>query len=518
MRSSPKITLSMGKPSTNGTGPERDSVSNPPAANHTPETSSSVDIGQNWTCAVCGFVNPIRGFGIPTSSTRCSLCGVSYTPTQASSSSVPTSGAATPVLGQSSTPVPQTPPPPSAPMNDDPEGRIACPACTFLNHRSLRNCEICSTPLPRKPGKPKDSSSGIANSPDLSYIPRTSDGYDIVRLSFRKTGVQDAYRRLKNILSDKVWEREQQKSDRHKIMASETAGPDRPSTPRAGAGIDHIMQSISLDSKAQDSHMQDAFKDLEILMVRAGEMVKMAQSLNAKLTAQQASGTSAAIAEEDATLIRSSLVQLGLSAPALTADMVRDEKKYQQGLAQELGQLLTGSRGSKGLMSNDEGRGVIALDEVWGLWMRARGIALLPPSSLISVLPLLPDNTSPPIRTLVLPSQMRVLYSPRFEPVNLLSRLVDRLTPPDLPTENTHLSQTTTSPTEVASEPSLSLIELASQENLPIGLAKELIESVANLESSGDNALVFGIVRDDQADQASGGTRWYRDLISIWQL
>ena len=29
-----------------------------------------------------------------------------------------------------------------------------------------------------------------------------------MRLSFRKGGVQEAYRRLKNVLSDKVWERE----------------------------------------------------------------------------------------------------------------------------------------------------------------------------------------------------------------------------------------------------------------------------------------------------------------------
>jgi ESCRT-II complex subunit VPS36 len=30
---------------------------------------------------------------------------------------------------------------------------------------------------------------------------------------------------------------------------------------------------MKLENKAQDEHMQDAFKDLEVLMVRAGEMV-----------------------------------------------------------------------------------------------------------------------------------------------------------------------------------------------------------------------------------------------------
>lgn len=116
----------------------------------------------------------------------------------------------------------------------------------------------------------------------------------------------------------------------------------------------------------------------------------MAQALNSKLTA---SGT---VDDAEATLIRSSLVQLGLPAPALTPDMVRDEQKYSEGLAKELGQLLTGQgTGRDGLMVGKEGRGVIGLDEVWGLWMRARGVGksltisskrsrLAEPSSLVT--------------------------------------------------------------------------------------------------------------------------------------
>lgn len=42
---------------------------------------------------------------------------------------------------------------------------------------------------------------------------------------------------------------------------------------RADFLADHILQSMKLENKAQDEHMQDAFKDLEVLMVRAGEMV-----------------------------------------------------------------------------------------------------------------------------------------------------------------------------------------------------------------------------------------------------
>jgi len=99
----------------------------------------------------------------------------------------------------------------------------------------------------------------------------------------------------------------------------------------------------------------------------------MAQALNAKLA------TSGSSSDEETTLIRSSLVQLGLPSPALTKDMEKDQEKYHEGLAKELGQLLTGHDGTKrgGLMVGAEGRGVIGLDEVWGLWMRARGVCEL---------------------------------------------------------------------------------------------------------------------------------------------
>lgn len=124
-------------------------------------------------------------------------------------------------------------------------------------------------------------------------------------------------------------------------------------------------------------------------MVRAGEMVALAQTLNERLTSSQKAGKgdlalpgNAQEREEEATLIRSSLVQLGLPAPALTSDMVKSDEEYYKGLAGELGALLTGSSGSgaggkgkrEGLMLGKDGRGVIGLDEAWGLWMRARGV------------------------------------------------------------------------------------------------------------------------------------------------
>lgn len=140
-------------------------------------------------------------------------------------------------------------------------------------------------------------------------------------------------------------------------------------------------------------------------MVKAKDMVRLSEELNDRLTAitSTTSSTDAASAfnnpssssalsthysldaraePEEATFIRSSLAQLGLSMPnaPVTQAMVKDEHKWTEELARELTSVLQGSNnvrptatGKKheGIMRE---RGIVALDEIWGAWNRARGI------------------------------------------------------------------------------------------------------------------------------------------------
>ena len=138
--------------------------------------------------------------------------------------------------------------------------------------------------------------------------------------------------------------------------------------------------------------MEDALADLEALMVKWKDMVKLAQDLNDRLTAVSTPALSVipgiqgglstpaptlstqAVEPEEATFIRSSLAQLGLqmaNAP-VTQDMGRDERNWYEQLARELASVLEGTGGkSEGMMRR---RGIIGLDEVWGGWNRARGV------------------------------------------------------------------------------------------------------------------------------------------------
>ena len=121
--------------------------------------------------------------------------------------------------------------------------------------------------------------------------------------------------------------------------------------------------------------MTDALRDLEAFMIKARDMVRLAQDLNDRLSTNSSSSHSSSLSSEpeEATFIRSSLSQLGLemaNAP-VTLDMIKDEKRWEEQLVRELADVVQGGGSGKGIL---RGRGIIGLDEVWGGWNRARGI------------------------------------------------------------------------------------------------------------------------------------------------
>lgn len=111
---------------------------------------------------------------------------------------------------------------------------VACPVCTFLNHASMRNCEICSTALPRPNGR-----TGVAipasqgGGPAGATIPDNSS--NVIRLSFRKEGAKMAYAKVKSALGQKAWERDVSRTSRLAGAKADryrrTMLPDRPQLP-----------------------------------------------------------------------------------------------------------------------------------------------------------------------------------------------------------------------------------------------------------------------------------------------
>ncbi|KIK17144.1 hypothetical protein PISMIDRAFT_112031 [Pisolithus microcarpus 441] len=457
---------------------------------------------ESWECEVCSYRNP-PGLS-PAAAQVCSLCGVPRNavpaPTsQTSSGALPTPLASFPT---SSTSLPGTPsrsgsPPPHG--NGDPES-IACSACTFLNHPSLPVCEMCFTPLPvvsQRFGNNNNTRTKSAPS-SRPVSPVSAAAVDpanlLIKLSFRKGGEKALYNILKRALKARVWEVSRY---RHEcgffcpLIAVEFAREGRSERFRGMAN-----RNVNASVKNTQTELSDAFQDLEALMVKARDLVQLAAELNEKLNASStiantpgsASPTGSIFAvtslapsaePEEAKFIRSSLSQLGLqmtNAP-VTPDMIRDERRWIGELARELAGILQGTSddtpGQKpsGIMRQ---RGIVGLDEVWGGWNRARGVALIPPSTFLQTLQFLPDCTSPPIYNRTFKSGLRVLHTPPYTHASFTARLLGHLM----------LSEV------------LTTSQVAQEEKITISLTAEMIEAVE----------VDGVVcRDDERSAIRGG-------------
>ncbi|KZO97487.1 hypothetical protein CALVIDRAFT_479799 [Calocera viscosa TUFC12733] len=427
LRSSAKIILYLGYPEG-----EQGSTSNDEAT----DTESGSSSG-GWICPICSYVNPPA---LGDSRPNCVLCGVQKADTRS----------ATPSRISSPAPKTITKPLDTATINENSleetgNGLIPCPACTFLNHPYLTVCEICSTPL--RPSRPPTR--------PASPFPENL-GANMIKLSFRKGGEPKFYAVLKKVLLAKGWQT-----------------PTRVDDDRSRSGINGLLQNVKLDSDAQNEDMKASFKDLEAFMSNAKSMVEAAEALNDKLTAYERSlppGQSIDLPEE-ATFIRSSLFRLGLGTTALTKDMVKDDEKYFDGLARELVNVLQIGSNGRGVMGD---KGILGLDEVWAAWNRARGVALVPPDSLTTVIPRLVTFASPPLTLRTFKSGLLTLCTPQYEPRQFQIRLCGRL----------NQSPATT-------------VQIAREESISIGLATELIESV---EEAG------AIVRDETSN---GELQWW---------
>ena len=162
---------------------------------------------QSWLCQVCSYRNPP---GLGDAARRCGLCGVIR------------DGASRPTLTRESGPNYEEPvysgnipsslsssaiaiPHPTLSRAREP---ISCPACTFLNHPSLRSCEICSTPLDPQvtalgSRSFKSAPTSRSDTPPAAVL---SSERDSIKISFRRGGDKVFYAALKRTLKGKAWE------------------------------------------------------------------------------------------------------------------------------------------------------------------------------------------------------------------------------------------------------------------------------------------------------------------------
>ncbi|KAL1921786.1 uncharacterized protein VTP21DRAFT_10428 [Calcarisporiella thermophila] len=316
LRSSPKITLRFFK------HPTRNSTSN------IEFIANSGLPSLPWECHICHCENSATA-------SKCQLCGV------AKSNSLPTSsGRSTDVNG---------------PLGNIPDGELllACPACTFLNHPELFSCEICETEI--KPEKKQVDD-------DYEMISRSSPPTDVsldskyVKLAFRGGGFGAFLGGLKSALVSKAWNRPREKDAQ---KSSQEFAP-------ALGGISGILQSVKQTHQERDESLTQAFQDLDALMRKAADMVKLAESITSKLNKEPFDTL-----EVEASSFRTYLLELGVSNP-ITKDSAG--AAYHRELSKELAEFLS-------VVLEREG-GMKSLTDIYCIFNRARGVALISPDDL----------------------------------------------------------------------------------------------------------------------------------------
>jgi ESCRT-II complex subunit VPS36 len=497
---------------------------------------------KSWTCRICAFRNTMES-STPSqgSAVKCQLCGVtSQMKDIVLEEPKPSPNGDTTTSGKSI----------SAAMTASKDG-ISCPTCTFANHPSMSRCEICDTllgtndvaQLKREASRKLPDSIGSSRAQTPVLKEQEAERHDSVRLSFRKGGDKALYSTLKSTLLQKSWQKSaavngasasnrDRFSSTHRNIDGRSASSALDGGTSGGnvkrVGIEAVFSAVDLQAREESDDMRDAFRDLEALMARAKKMVDLAETLNAKLTRQEASGKGAGVEGQDddeaANIIRSSLVRLGLPTPAITSDMAKDEMEYNLQLAQELaGLLYTGPSPLMGkgrvikkpisddLQSSKEatvvegsGPGVMPLDELWCMWNRARGVALVSPKSLLAVCQVLPKITSPPIDCKTFQSGLRILHTAKYRPSRFSKRILSFLQD-----EKRKEAKQQREIEEYGM--GFSTMEIAKMENCPLHLVTELLQEV--------EYELGTLVRDE----SSGQLTWYENQITSfdwdsWQI
>lgn len=283
-RSSPKVKLFL------------KNIDRSHTSSHTRETNYG-KIYTNWACYICSYNNEISlDYQISKGAPICVSCGIKSPidiiesvlkkkreqvelegPTKSSSSGTETH---------------------TEDESESSKGSAAekghCKRCTFINHPSLRFCEMCGAELDTSDISAR-SGAGILNAMDDKLVKESdlegleevyTDDKPYIKLSFRKDGALQFYNNLIEQLDKLKWEKLQQKG-----MINENAVKvQRPSVKPPeilGVGI-HALEKISeVQRKQNEMVLASSLEDLEQMMYRAQDLISLSNIFGRLIEARQ---------------------------------------------------------------------------------------------------------------------------------------------------------------------------------------------------------------------------------------
>ncbi|KHJ31271.1 putative vacuolar protein-sorting-associated protein 36 [Erysiphe necator] len=231
-----------------------------------------------------------------------------------------------------------------------------CPRCTFLNHPSLRACELCNTSLLGK----ENSTSPSQQIDTIGPFVNTSAHHNItnIKISFRGGGEKIFYERLKESMVQRKWLL-------HGAPPIPTSDNIMTNSGSNSSAVDfQVKKTVGIaglearrlqERQKNEKVIGSAFEDLEALMSSAQEIIALAESFAS--TNGNLNSDSNAVASA-----------LGLIT---TKEMLgsNSESLYITELTRDLTEFLTDD--NRGILSKSGG--IISLVDLWAKFNRARG-------------------------------------------------------------------------------------------------------------------------------------------------
>lgn len=261
---------------------------------------------------------------------------------------------------------------------------VSCPRCTFVNHPSLLECEICGAPLASVNAlKTLNGDQRRSESPAPVFEQdsiKNTDTAESVKLSFRGGGEKSFYERLKSALIQRKWllydappvpMPSQAASSPSPGAVASAADTGLPMPARSMAGIAGLERRGLEARKNNEFVIGNAFEDLEALMASAKQIVSLAETLGRESGMSSGEGTVEANA-----VLSESAAALGMST---TKDMLGSgaENLYLSELSRNLAEYLTDDR--QGVLHKEGG--TMSLIDLWAIFNRSRnGVELVSPA------------------------------------------------------------------------------------------------------------------------------------------
>lgn len=240
------------------------------AANKTQSTNSMID----WVCQICSFNNHLlSNVDLDHDFPNCISCGIP--PLRLFIEEIIKKGNTTAKFAPQTT------------TRDD-----QCPKCTFINHPSLRYCELCGCELKSSVDKSLQrklhdssvaSSSNIVDDGNLQphlniQLENRQETYSrdppYIKLSFRAGGEVSFQKHIIDVLAQHRWSRLEEAG-----AINQDAKKIQPSHPNSevihGGGI-HGLEQIGQQTRKQNATvLSDSLEDLDQLLNRAQDLIKL---------------------------------------------------------------------------------------------------------------------------------------------------------------------------------------------------------------------------------------------------